>query len=173
MRSPRHALLAALLLVAQGCGSSHPGDRAGEINSKLTISPATAMVATGQTIQFTASSPWGGAVDWSVLPATCGAFGADALFTAGSSAGSCTIVAFLKSDIRYTATAVVTVVPALPAGFWVALVQASGGRQASADGLVQAFSVVGEPTRASVAVDASGTLQVRHGFAPVGSISTP
>jgi hypothetical protein len=172
MRSRHLASLAALLLLAQGCGNAG-GNRAGEINSKLVIIPGAAMVATGQTIQFTASSPWGGAVAWSVLPASCGSFAADALFSAGSLPGTCTIVAFLQSDIRFTATATVTVVPALPADFWVALVQASGGRQASADGLVQTFSVVGEPTRAIFAADAGATIQARHGFLPSGSPATP
>lgn len=173
MPTPRSAPLIVLLLAASGCGTSSPGDRAGAVNTKLTISPATAMVTVGQTIQFSASSPWGGAVSWDVLPAGCGAFGQDGLFTAGATPGTCTVVARLASDVRYTATATVTVVPGLPSDFWVGLVQASGGRQASADGLLQNFPVLGEPARALVSTDAAGDLQARPGFLPSGSIYTP
>jgi hypothetical protein len=172
MRTPRNALLATLLLASIACSSSS-GDRAGAINSKLTISPTTAMVTVGQAIQFTASSPWGSAVDWSVIPAGCGGFAPDGLFTAGSAPGSCTVVARLQSDIRYVASAAVTVVPALPSDFWVGLVQASGGRSGSADGQLQNFTVVGEPTRALGAADATGALTDRAGFLPSGSIYSP
>jgi hypothetical protein len=172
MRMPRNGLLASLLLASLACSSSS-SDRASDLNEKLTISPATAMVTAGQAIQFTASSPWGGAVAWSVIPSGCGAFAQDGLFTAASAPGTCTVVARLQSDIRYVASAAVTVVPALPSDFWVGLVQASGGRSASADGQVQNVSVVGEPTRALLGADPTGALTDRPGFLPSGSIYSP
>jgi hypothetical protein len=166
LRSLLDAALIALLLAQQACGTSSSGDHAGAENSKLTVRPEAATLGVGQTVQFTAGSPWGGEVRWSVLPATCGTFGQDGLFTAGGVAGTCTILARLVRDVRYTAAATLMLLPAstLSADLWAALVGASGGSQASPDGAIRNVAVLGEAVNTFTATDASRNLQVRYGF---------
>lgn len=78
-----------------------------QITSPLTITPAAATTTAGMTQQFTASQP-------SAWSTTCGTIDTTGLFTAPSSAGSCTITATATGGAGYTATAVDTVVSATP-----------------------------------------------------------
>lgn len=158
------------LLLASACtggGNRTTGDHAGQPNGKFTVSPVVATVIAGQTQRFTASSPWGSGATWSVLPAAGGTFDASGTFTASSTAGRYQIVAMWSGDVRYTATAMVSVVPLpLPAHLNPAMVQANGAAQTSAGGTTRNTSVVGEGVPARTAVSTNGVEQVRHGFDP-------
>jgi hypothetical protein len=158
-------LLASLASCAGGSGSS--GDHAGQLNGKFEITPATATVVAGQIFHFTASSPWGSGATWTVLPITGGSFDAAGNFTASATPGDYQIVAMWNSDVRYTATASVTVVAAPPPAYInPSVVQAYGNRQVSADGQTHNDAVAGEPIPANSAADGTGAIQVRHGFDP-------
>lgn len=170
--SPRPlAFLGGLLVFAAlGCGGGNPssGDHAGQLNGKFQIAPATATVIVGQSLQFSASSPWGGGARWSVLPATGGSIDAGGVFTASTAPGEYQIVAMWNNDVRHTATASASVVPAPPpAVLSTGLVQASGlNLQTSVDGFIRNAAIAGEPVPARRAASANGTVQVRHGFYP-------
>ena len=172
----RHAwasllLPAAMLMAALGCGGgSHAtGDQVNTANQVMTVSPAVATVAPGQTLQFTATIPWGGSATWAVLPATGGFFSGNGLFTASGIQGTYRIVAIWNSDVRYTASATATILPpAPPADSTPDLVSASGAQQSGASSQSKNTAVVGEAVPATRAADASGTLQLRHGFRPSG-----
>jgi hypothetical protein len=170
IRLALHLTAIGLLLLASGCtggGDRTTGDHAGQPNGKFTVTPAAATVIAGQTQQFSAVSPWGSGAVWSVLPATGGSFSANGTFTASSTAGQYQIVAMWNNDVRYTATASVSIVPPpLPAQINPNLVQAFGVRQASGSGTTRNTPVVGEAVPARTAATPSGTEQVRHGFDP-------
>lgn len=167
-------LLPALLLLlafALGCigGDRSSGDRAATVNQVMTVSPGVATLAPGQTLQFTASIPWGGSASWSVLPASGGSFSGNGLFTASGSQGQYRIVAMWNDDVRYTAAATATILPPPPPAESTAdLAPASGAQQGSATGQTRNTAVVGEAVPAARAAGASGTLQLRHGFRPAG-----
>ena len=169
-RSLTCLLPAALLLAALGCGGTRStGDQVNTANQVMTVSPAVASLAPGQTLQFTATIPWGGAATWSVLPATGGTFSGNGMFTAAATQGQYRIVAMWNSDVRYTATATATVLPPPPpAESSPDLVSASGALQTTATGQSRNTAVVGEAVPAKRATDASGTLELRHGFRPAG-----
>lgn len=159
----------ALLLATLGCGGgSHAtGDQAGTVNQVMTVSPAVATVAPGQTLQFTATIPWGGTATWSVLPATGGTFMGNGLFTASVTQGQYRIVAMWNSDVRYTASATATILPPPPpAESTPDLVSASGVQSSGGTVPIRNTAVVGETVPATRATDGSGTLQLRHGFRP-------
>jgi len=151
-----------------GClaGGTHAsGDHAGQISGLYQITPPVAVVSVGQTFQFSASSPWGGNPTWSVVPATGCTLDAGGSFTASMATGQYLIVAFWTEDVRYTATATVTVVPAPPPALLnEGLVQAFGQLQASADGHSRNDNVAGEPVPAQTAEGMNGNIQIRHGF---------
>ncbi|HCZ34116.1 MAG TPA: hypothetical protein DHV93_12100 [Holophagaceae bacterium] len=159
-----------LVFAALGCGGGNPasGDHAGQLNGKFQIAPATATVIVGQSLQFSASAPWGGGARWSVLPATGGSIDAGGMFTASATPGEYQIVAMWNHDVRYTATALAWVVPAPPPAILsTGLVQAFGlNLQTSADGSIRNAVIAGEPVPARRAASANGTVQVRHGFYP-------
>ena len=159
-----------VILASLGCtgGSNRTtGDHAGQPNGKFIVTPAVATVIAGQTQQFSAVSPWGSGATWSVLPATGGSFSPNGTFTASATAGLYQIVAMWNNDVRYTATASVSVVPPpLPAQMNPNLVQAFGVRQTSNGGASRNTPVVGEAIPARTAATPSGTEQVRHGFDP-------
>jgi hypothetical protein len=72
-----------------------------------------------------------------------------------------------KGDVRYTATAEATILPAPPpVAATPNLVQTSGSQQGAADGTVKNGSVVGEGMLATTSKDPTGAFQVRHGFTP-------
>ncbi len=165
-------LCATLLMVLGGLGcfgggNRGTGDHAGQVNGPLAITPASATVIAGQTQQFSASSPWGGGATWSVLPASAGSITANGTFTASATMGQCQIVAMWNSDVRYTATASVSVVASpAPAQINPSLVQTSGILQTSSSGTTRSTPVIGEAIPARTAATPSGTEQVRHGFDP-------
>jgi hypothetical protein len=74
-------------------------------------------------------------------------------------------VALWSNDVRYTATATVSIVPPA-AQVNPNLVQAFGGSQVSGNGTRRNRPVGGEPVPAQTAATPSGTTQVRHGFEP-------
>lgn len=156
----------ALLMACTG-GSKNTGDQVGTINQVMTVTPAVASLAPGQSLQFTATIPWGGKATWSVIPSTGGTFSADGLFTASSAQGSYNIVAMWTQDVRYTATATATILPPPPpAGSTPEIVFASGAQQRS--GVVTNSPVLGESVPAERAADPGGVIGVRHGFRPAG-----
>ena len=161
------ALLPLTLLLACG-GSSRSGDHVATINWTMTVSPAVGSVAVGQNLQFVASTPWGNQTQWSVMPASAGTISAGGLFTAGTSTGSCTLYAVWTQDVRYTASATITILPAPPSAVTTPnYVQASGGIQVVAGTAVANAPVLGETipaTNATVVGDSS--IKVRHGFQP-------
>ncbi|HEY3929687.1 MAG TPA: Ig-like domain-containing protein [Candidatus Koribacter sp.] len=69
-----------------------------KITSPITITPSSATTQVGKTQQFTANQ----AVTWS---ASCGSIDTNGLYTAPSSAETCTITATASSGSAYTATA--------------------------------------------------------------------
>lgn len=164
------ALGAHLPIALAACTGSATGGHPGGQNTELKIAPATATVEEGRTAQFTAASPWGGDVLWSVLPTTCGTISSSGLFTpAARTYDTCTVAAVLRANVRYTATASVTVVPAAPASpHGHDRVFASGGLGTSVGGLRNA-AVLGEPVAPGGATSASGTVRARHGFMPSGA----
>lgn len=159
---------ALAVLAGLGCfggGSQSTGDQPGQPNAKFQITPPTATVIAGQTLHFSASSPWGGGATWYVLPASGGTCDASGTFTASSTLGQYQIVALWNKDVRYTATATVRVVsPA--ARLNPNLVQAFGVSQTAGNGSTRNMPVAGESVPAQNAATASGTTQVRHGFDP-------
>lgn len=163
--------LGSLMLFATlgcgGLGDKSGGDRAGQLNGKFQISPATATVISGQTVHFSASGPWGSGATWAVQPAGAGTIDAAGNFTASSTLGTCQIVALWTKDVRYTATAAVSIVaPGPPAVITPNLVQASGRPQASSNGVIRNTPVMGEAVPVQKAASATGSIEVRHGFEP-------
>jgi len=154
-----------------GCGgASHrpSGDQAGQINTRLSIRPANPALAQGQTIQFTAVSPWGGGANWSVVPASGGRIGADGQFTAAAVEGTFTIVAMWKNDVRYTATTAVRI-SALPSNTSSAdlVPNLSGTAQANPGKALENSLLAGGATPSFWMEDAHHATQLRPGFDPV------
>ena len=167
---PPGLVLAVTLTILAGLGciggsNRSAGDQAGQLNSAFQITPATATLLAGQTLQFSASGPGGGGATWYVLPATGGTCDANGTFTASSTLGQYQVVALWSNDVRYTATATVSIVPP-GAHLNPNLVQAFGGSQVSANGTRRNRPVGGESVPAQTVATPSGTIQVRHGFDP-------
>jgi len=169
-RFPVRALLASALVLLSVCactggGNRSSGDHAGQLNGKFQVTPAVATIIAGQTQQFIGSSPWGTGATWSVLPSTGGTFDANGTFTASSTVGQYQIVAMWNNDVRYTATASLSILPPpLPAQINPHLVQAFGVKQTSGAGNSRNTPVVGEAIPARGGATPGGTEQVRHGF---------
>jgi len=163
---PATALLLATL--ACGGGSHRTGDQVATANLVLAITPAAASVAPGQTLQFSANTPWGSGVTWSVQPATSGSINSAGLFTASTTQSQCQVLAMWNNDVRYTASATVTILPPPPtAVITPALVQASGAQQTVAGTGIAHAAVVGESVPATNAVGSvDPSVKVRHGFEP-------
>jgi hypothetical protein len=154
------------LALALGCsGGRNTGDRAGTINWTMTILPASPTLYAGQSVQFSASTPWGNETQWSVLPATAGIITASGLFSASTTPGPCTVLAVWSKDVRYTASTSVTVAAA-PAAAVISpnLVQAFGAQQTVPGTTLANGAVVGEPVPATTATTTSQAIKVRHGF---------
>jgi len=168
--SPQASAAAGLLLAALACGggSRSTGDQVATANLVLAITPAVASVAPGQNLQFSANTPWGSGVTWSVQPATGGSINAAGLFTASSTPGQCLVLAMWNNDVRYTASATVTILPPPPAAvISPALVQASGVQQTVPGTGIAHAAVVGESVPATNAVGSvDPSVKVRHGFEP-------
>ena len=170
-RFPRLLLTSALallgLLGCTGGGNRSSGDHAGQLNGKFMVTPTVATVISGQTQSFLGTSPWGTGATWSVLPATGGSFDANGTFTASSTLGRYQIVAMWNGDVRYTATATVTIVaPPPPALLNPNLVQAFGAQPGVAGTGITNGAVVGESIPATQAATVNGAVRVRHGFDP-------
>ena len=164
-RSSRWLPLLAVLAFA---GCQQP---AATPEGNLTVSPGAAIVAPGQRLQFTATSPWGSDVTWSVQPATEGTIDANGFFTASArpveGSATCTVVATLRSDPTRVGLALVTIHLPTP----VNMVAASG-RVQTADG-VEVESVLLEPVSSTTSRDATGETESRSGFYPSASSSHP
>ncbi len=163
------AAVALTTFASLGCigGSNRSsGDQPGQLNGTFQITPSTATLLAGQTLQFSARGPLGGGgATWYVLPATGGTCDASGTFTASSTLGQYQIVALWSNDVRYTATATVSVVSP-GAHLNPNLVQAFGVAQTSKNGTTRNHPVGGETVPARIAATPSGTMQVRHGFDP-------
>lgn len=161
-------LPAALGLLLLGCGGgSASGDKAGAVNRVLQISPAQAELAPGQSIQFSPSGAWDGGLKWTVLPSGAGTISSTGVFTAGTAQGTVQILAVWSQDVRYTATASATILPAPPpAESTPSIALANGNQQTSSTGTSANASVLGESFPATTASSASGHTQLRHGFSP-------
>ena len=131
--SPRFLLLVALPLLGLGCGGSRPsGDHVGNLNGVLVISPSAPDLIVSQSLQFQATTPWGGGAIWSVQPPSAGTITAGGLFTASATPGTCTVLAMWSRDVRYTASTQVTLFPQpVPSQSSPGLVQADGGQVAA------------------------------------------
>ncbi|NTW87154.1 MAG: hypothetical protein HGB30_13440 [Holophagaceae bacterium] len=154
--------------VLLGCTGGHrSGDRAGTINWTMTLLPATPSLIAGQSVQFSASTPWGNEAQWSVLPATAGLITPGGLFTAANTPGPCTVYAAWSKDVRYIASTTVTIRP-IPAAAVISpsLVQAFGAQQAVTGTSIANGAVVGESVPATTATTADQAVKVRHGFDP-------
>lgn len=168
-RLSRFAFLAGTLL-ALGCGGARSSsDHAGDLNQVLRIAPGGAILAVGQTIRFQAASPWGGGLQWSVLPPTAGSIDGDGLFSACAHPGTCTVLAVWSQDVRYTASATLIILAApAPAQLSPGVVQSFGGLQTIPGTTEVNGAVVGEPLATTNAATADQFIQVRHGFLPPG-----
>ncbi|HJV49323.1 MAG TPA: hypothetical protein VJ549_08625 [Geothrix sp.] len=167
---PRRSLLPPLgcLLLALGCfGTNRSSDRAGTVNGKVTLLPESPSVVAGQTIQFSATTPWGNDVIWSVVPASEGSISSTGLFTASATPGTATVFAVWAKDVRYAASTTLTVLaPGLPAVISPNLVQAFGTPQTVPGTTISNAAVGGEAIPAKTAASADQSIQVRHGFEP-------
>jgi hypothetical protein len=169
----KRALL-ALLVLAAACQNSAPAP-----DGAIQISPPAVHASPGQQVQFSVTSPPGlTAADfvWSLDPATEGTIDANGLFTASAharpTAGTCTVIATLRSDPSRVGMAVVMIdQPPPPASLPTTMVAASGGQQSA--GAVQLESIALEPVSATTSTNAAGTIEVRSGFFPSGSLSSP
>ena len=160
---------AALLLGVLACrGSQTGGDPMTPVSLVLVITPGTASVAPGQTLQFSANAPLGNGITWSVQPATGGSITSAGLFTASSTQGQYQVLAMWNRDVRYTASATVTILPPPPvAVITPTLVQASGVQQTVPGTGIAHAVVVGESVPATNAVGSvDPNVKVRHGFEP-------
>jgi hypothetical protein len=169
MTTRGHSLVSlGLLLLGLGCfGTNHSSDRAGAVNGRMTILPESPLLLPGQTVQFTASTPWGSGAIWSVLPATAGSISATGLFTASTVPGSAMVYAVWAKDVRYTAsTGLIVLAPPAPAEISPNLVQAFGTQQTVPGTAIAHAAVVGEAVSAVMATTSNGAIQVRHGFDP-------
>ena len=162
------AATAALLLAALGCRGGSDGAQVPTVNLVLAITPSVASVAPGQTLQFSANSPSGTGITWSVQPTTGGSITPAGLFTAATTQGQCQVVALWNNDARYTASATVTILPPPPvAVITPTLVQASGVQQTVPGTGIAHAAVVGESVPATNAVGSvDPSVKVRHGFEP-------
>ena len=169
MTTRRHSLIPlGLLLLGLGCfGTNHSSDRAGTVNGRMTILPESPSLLPGQTVQFSASTPWGSGAIWSVLPATAGSISTTGLFTASSTPGHATVYAVWTKDVRYTASTGLSVLaPPAPAEISPNLVQSFGAQQTVPGTAIANAVVVGETIPAVAATTSNGVIQVRHGFDP-------
>ena len=160
---------AALLLGVLACrGSQTGGDPMTPVSLVLVITPGTASVAPGQTLQFSANAPLGNGITWSVQPAAAGTITATGLFTASTTQGPCQVLAVWNNDAHYTASATVTILPPPPiAVISPTLVQASGVQQTVPGTGIAHAAVVGESVPATNAVGTvDPNVKVRHGFEP-------
>ncbi len=160
--------LAPILALGMGCGGGHKsGDRAGTVNWTMTIQPSAPFLIAGQTVQFSAQTPWGNEALWSVLPATAGIFTPGGQFTASATPGSATVYAVWAKDVRYTASTGLTILAApAPAVTSPNLVQAFGAQQTVPGTAITNGAVVGELVPATTAASTNQGIQVRHGFEP-------
>jgi Bacterial Ig-like domain (group 2) len=170
----RRAVLLATLLLAVACeGGAPPPDQA------IEVSPAASRVAPGEQLQFSVTRPAGAiAADftWTVDPPGAGVIDANGLFTASSrtitSAITCTIVATRKSDPTRVGMAVVVIDPLpLPPTLPTSMVSAAGGQQVGPGVVLESIAL--EPVVATDSRNSAGTVEVRSGFYPAWSSSTP
>ncbi|GLH74419.1 hypothetical protein GETHLI_29210 [Geothrix limicola] len=168
MQPRRSFLPLACLLLGLGCfGTNRSSDRAGTANGKLTVLPEAPTVVAGHTLQFSASTPWGNDVIWSVVPASEGSISTTGLFTASGPPGTATVFAVWAKDVRYVASTRVTILaPAPPAVISPHLVQAFGAAQTVPGTAISNAVVGGETVPAKTAASANEAIQVRHGFDP-------
>jgi hypothetical protein len=128
------ALLLSFVLGLASCGGGNSSNSSSPSQSvtSVVVSPSSASVPTGQTKQFTAtvsgSQGVSQAVNWSVVGA--GTINSSGLFTAGSSAGSATVMAVSQQDNAVSGTAAVTVSQGtVDAGNWYGSLTSSDGTQ--------------------------------------------
>ncbi|WLT31442.1 Ig-like domain-containing protein [Geothrix sp. PMB-07] len=161
-------LVLVLLPMFLGCfGTNKSSDRAGTVNGNMTILPEAPSLLPGQTVQFSAGTPWGQEVTWSVLPASAGTISTTGLFTASATPGAATVFAVWTKDVRYTASTGVSVLPPpAPAEISPNLTQASGAQQVVTGTDTTNAAVVGETVPSVTAVSVNGAIKVRHGFNP-------
>ena len=163
------ALASVSLGMVLGCGGGTKvsGDRPDTLNWRLTIAPENPALVGGQSLQFTASTPWGGSAVWSVLPEAAGTITADGLFTAASAPQACTVYAAWSKDVRFAASVAVGILaPPAPAVSSPAYVQCSGAPQTVVGTSTANGAVVGELVSASRTVSEDGFIEVRNGFQP-------
>ena len=162
------ACMLGLLILGCSGGNRRAGDQVGTANQVLIITPGSDSVAPGQSLQFSANTPWGSSVTWSVQPPTGGTINSTGLFTASTTQGQCLVLAMWNNDVRYVASAQVTILPPPPPALTSPdTVQAFGRTQTLPGTGISNAAVVGElePAVTSVSV-ADAAVKVRHGFLP-------
>ena len=161
---------AGLLLAVSGCGGSSAPRWDGPTDSG-SITPLSAQVATGTTLQFTAKGPVGLPVGWTLDPPTLGTISPTGLFTAAGSAGTGSVKAVWATYIPVWASARVTLVAArtgqAPASSNPGTEPASGGSQTNSAGNLTDHAIIGEALAATTSTSANGQLVNRTGFDPV------
>lgn len=99
----------ALSVFVASCGGSHLGSVGSQTAITIDVSPATATIAVGETLQLTAtvSNATDTSVLWSVSDS--GSITGAGLYTAPGTAGTYHVVARANADARVSATATITV----------------------------------------------------------------
>ena len=133
----------------------------------VSVTPATAFLTPGQTMQFAANAlPAGDAVQWTVSPATGGTISSTGLFTASTTQGVFSIQAKWTCGVEATWSAQVTILPPPPPVVVVASEeQASGNVQASTGNALTNETIVGELIQPTICTGPPGSgLLAQTGF---------
>jgi len=169
-RTAAAGIAASLLLGVSGCGGSSAPRWDGPTHSG-SITPLSAQVAAGTTLQFTANGPVGVPVGWTLDPPTLGTISPTGLFTAAGATGSGTVKAVWATYIPVWASARVTLVAArtgqAPASGNPGTEPASGGSQTNSAGNLTDHAIIGEVLAPTTATSANGQLVNRTGFDPL------
>ena len=172
----RLALALPLIVIGfAGCGGGYANPNPGPPTPpKVSINPASVIVAAGSNTTFTAvftpAAPQGGSLTWTVIPATGGTITSAGVYTASATAGNYSVVAtWTSSDLTGTtssgsATVEVLPVPQQGAVLNTDLVQASGAAQVSST--VQNVGITGQIIPSVISADPNNNVQVRSGFTP-------
>lgn len=112
----RKLVLILALLPFLGCGGGSSNGPPAAATVTVSVSPAVVTVPAGQSQAFlaTVGGTSNSAVTWTVLPASSGAISSGGLFTAASTAGTCSVRATSSADPAAYGQASVTVTAAAP-----------------------------------------------------------
>jgi hypothetical protein len=163
-----------IALRVTGCGGGFSASKLPSAVTSLSVKPASITVDAGSTTTFMGVfapiSPAGGSLTWSIAPVDGGTITDAGVYTASSTAGQYTILATWTPPnstaaviLKGLANVAILAVPQLDSVISPDQVQASGANQTP--GAIQNGAIVGQGIPAVLAIDSSGDIQVRSGFA--------